>query len=307
MKVYTSIEEFTGVENPIVTVGTFDGVHHGHRVIINRLNSIAKKGNGESVLLTFHPHPRLVLFSDDSELRLLNTQDEKVILLENAGIQHLVIIPFTIEFSRLSATEYVRDVLVNGLGIKKLVIGYDHHFGRNRTGGLDELSELAATYRFVVEEIPAQEIDDVKVSSTKIRKALHQGNIKTANQFLESRYMLTGTIVEGDKLGRTIGFPTANIRLNEPTKLVPANGVYAVTIQLDNGSYKGMLNIGKRPTVSNTTATTIEVHIFDFHNEIYGNKIRVELLDKIRDEVEFDNVDELQSQLEKDRIRVLNL
>lgn len=295
------------MDNPVVTVGTFDGVHIGHRKIIDRINEMASDVGGESVVLTFHPHPRLVLFPDDNDLRLLNSQDEKISLLREAGVQHLVILPFTAEFSRLTATEYVRDILVNGLHVHKLVIGYDHHFGRNRTGGIAELSELASTYGFEVEEIPAQDIDDVKVSSTKIRNALLSGDVKTANTYLGSTYSISGTIVEGNKLGRTIGFPTANIAVPESTKLIPSKGVYAVTIELQNGSYRGMLNIGERPTVADNVGLTIEAHLFDFDSEIYNEPIKVYLLERIRDEMRFDGMEELKEQLKKDRIRVLNV
>ncbi|MFZ5551726.1 MAG: bifunctional riboflavin kinase/FAD synthetase [Bacteroidota bacterium] len=302
LKVCTHLDSWKNVKNPVITTGTFDGVHLGHKKIISRLKEIAEKNDGETVLFTFSPHPRTVLFPDDTNIKMLNTQSEKIALLEEAGIDHLVIFPFTKEFSRLSAVEYVRDILVNKLHISKLVIGYDHHFGRNREGSIANLKELAPLYGFEVEEIPAQEVDDIKVSSTKIRTALQQGDVYAANTYLGYRYHLSGLVVSGQKVGREIGFPTANIQVMDAQKLIPADGVYAVKVKTKSGFFDGMLNIGLRPTVSEPEGKrTIEVNIFDFSNELYNEILHIEFINKIRNEVKFDNVEQLRKQLEKDK------
>ncbi|MAC95180.1 MAG: riboflavin biosynthesis protein RibF [Flavobacteriales bacterium] len=303
MKIYQGIEQFEKLEKAVVTTGTFDGVHIGHRTILNRLIEVAKKMKGESVLLTFYPHPRMVL-QEDAELRLLNTIDEKTQLLEKAGIDHLIIHPFTKEFSRTTSLEFVRDLLVNQIGTKKLVIGYDHHFGRNREGSFEHLKEYGPVYGFEVEEIPAQDIDDVNVSSTKIRKALVAGDVKTANNYLGHNFQLNGVVVHGNKVGRELGYPTANIDLQNKYKLIPAEGIYAVKVRLKDESYNGMLNIGRRPTInSGNGEVSIEVNIFDFKKEIYGEKIQLELIERIRDEKKFDSKDELIAEMQKDQVK----
>ena len=304
MKIYHSIEEFKKIENAVVTTGTFDGVHIGHLKIINRLREIAADVKGETVLLTFFPHPRMVLFSDN-DLKLISTKNEKIALLEQAGIDHLIIHPFSREFSRLSSVEFVRDILVNKIGTSRLVIGYNHHFGRNREGSFEHLNEYGPMYGFQVEEICAQDIDEVSVSSTKIRKALDEGHITIAREYLTHDFSLTGIVVKGDHLGHQIGFPTANIKVVDSHKLVPANGVYAVRALIHDKEYKGMLNIGVRPTVDGTEKT-IEVHIIGFDEDIYGEELTVLFDDWIRDEQKFDSLDELKTQLEKDKIAVLN-
>jgi len=302
LKVYTHPETCKNVKNPVLTIGTFDGVHLGHRKIITRLKELAKNADGETVLFTFSPHPRMVLFPDDTNIKLLNTQSEKIALLEEAGIDHLVIFPFSKEFSRLSAVEFVRDILVNKLHISKLVIGYDHHFGRNREGSIGNLKELAPLYGFSVEEIPAEEVDDIKISSTKIRTALLEGDIHTANSFLGYRYRLSGLVVSGQKVGREIGFPTANLQVMDLHKLIPADGVYAVKVKTKSAGFDGMLNIGLRPTIKDAEPKrTIEVNIFNFNSELYNEILHVEFIDKIRNEVKFENVDQLKKQLEKDK------
>lgn len=307
MKVYTNIADFGGVEKPIITIGTFDGVHLGHKKIVHRLCEVAEKEGGETVLLTFFPHPRMVLFPDDNDLKLISTQKEKIALLEKEGIDHLIITPFDKSFSRLSAAEYVREILVNQLNVFKVVIGYDHHFGRNREGDLEQLKELSKTYDFSVEEIPAQMIADTNISSTKARKALLGGDVATANSYLGHPFELSGIVVAGKQLGREIGFPTANIQIAEKYKLIPKKGVYAVTIQLKDSLHRGMLNIGENPTVDEeNTALKIEVHIFDFYDEIYNEAIQLSLMHRIREEKKFENIDELQKQLELDKIQVLN-
>lgn len=303
MKIYQGIEQFEKLKNAAVTTGTFDGVHIGHRTILNRLNEVAKKMKGESVLLTFYPHPRMVL-QEDAELRLLNTIDEKTELLKQAGIDHLIIHPFTKEFSRTTSLEFVRDILVNQIGTKKLVIGYDHHFGRNREGSFEHLKEYGPVYGFEVEEIPAQDIEDVNVSSTKIRKALVEGDVKTANAYLGHNFQLSGIVVHGNKVGRELGFPTANIDIKSKYKLIPAEGIYAVKVLFGDERYSGMLNIGRRPTInSGKGEQTIEVNIFDFKKEIYGEKIQLELIERIRDEKKFDNKEELIAEMQKDQVK----
>lgn len=297
--------EFQSVANAVVTIGTFDGVHVGHQKIIARLKEIASRQQGEVVVLTFFPHPRMVLFPD-SDIKLINTIAEKQLLLERFGADHLIIHPFTKEFSRYSAIEFVRDILVNRIGTKTLVIGYDHHFGRNREGSLEELKELAPLYNFEVEEIPEQDIDDVAVSSTKIRKALMEGDISTANKYLGYNYMLSGNVVSGDKIGRSLGFPTANLRIEDKLKLIPADGVYAVHIIINETKWNGMLYIGNRPTMQGKTKN-IEVNIFDFDKDIYNESITVELLEKIRPDQTFLNMEELGKQLIEDREQAINI
>ena len=304
MKVYRSIDAYEKIGRTAVTIGTFDGVHTGHQVIIKQLKNAAKKINGQSVLLTFFPHPRMVLYPDDDELRLLNTIDERIEMLQKEGIDHLIIHPFSKEFSRLSSTEFVRDILVNQLNVETLVIGYDHHFGRNREGSFENLQELAPLYDFKVEEIEAQTIQQINISSTKIRTSLTNGEINAANNFLGYNYFIEGTVVDGNKQGREIGFPTANIKVNEWYKLIPANGVYAVKITIDNTIFNGMLNIGKRPTVNGTTET-IEVNIFNFNQNIYNKSVRVEFYERIRDEHKFETLSDLKEQLHIDKKQVI--
>lgn len=306
MKVYTNIQEFKSTKNVVVTIGTFDGVHLGHKVIINQLKKAAQELGGESVLLTFFPHPRMVVFPDDNELKLLNTIEERKELLEKAGIDHLIIHPFSKAFSRLTALEFVRDILVNRLNVKKVVIGYDHHFGRNREGSFEDLIEFGEVYGFSVEEIPAQDIQQINVSSTKIRTSLLAGEIHAATQFLGYPYFINGTVVKGDKIGREIGFPTANIKPDETYKLIPKKGVYAVKVIVNKKEYEGMLNIGIRPTLKGTNET-IEVNIFDFDEEIYGQKIWVKFYERIRDEQPFEDLNELKNQLNIDKTKTIQI
>ncbi len=307
MKVYTNIDEYHDVNNPIATIGTFDGVHIGHQQIIQRLKEIARKENGEVVLLTFHPHPRLVLQPENNDLRLINAQSEKEALLEHYGVDHLILYPFTREFSRLTSVEYVRDILVNALHVKKLVIGYDHQFGRNREGNFTQLLELAQTYNFEVEEIPAQDIQDVNVSSTKIRKALGSGDIETVSRYLGHAFTITGTVVEGRKFGKSIGFPTANLKIADQYKIVPLAGVYAVKVRVNGNLFHGMLNIGVNPTLIVNGKQSIEVNIFDFENDIYGQEVTVELVSRLRDEIQFETHDDLRTQLKQDKIDTLKI
>ena len=304
MKVYNSIEEFNISNKTAVTTGTFDGVHNGHKVIIEQLKRAAEKIGGESVILTFFPHPRMVLYPDDSDLRLLNTINERISMLEKTGIDHLIIHPFSKEFSRLSSTEFVREILVNHLNVGTLVIGYDHHFGRNREGSFKHLEELAPLYGFEVEEISAQEIQQVNISSTKVRNSLLNGEVYAANQFLGYNYFIKGTVVDGEKKGRKIGFPTANLKINEWYKLTPSSGVYAVKIKINDNIFNGMLNIGNRPTLNSSKKETIEVNIFNFDEDIYGLEIEIEFFEKIRDEQKFENLPALTNQLKIDKEQV---
>lgn len=307
MKVYNSIEEFKTSNKTAVTTGTFDGVHSGHKVIIDQLKRAAETIGGESVILTFFPHPRMVLYPDDTDLRLLNTINERITMLEKTGIDHLIIHPFSKEFSRLSSTEFVRDILVNKLNVGKLVIGYDHHFGRNREGSFEHLEELAPIYDFQVEEISAQEIQQVNISSTKVRNSLLNGEIYAANQFLGYNYFIKGTVVDGEKTGRTIGFPTANINISEWYKLIPTNGVYAVKVNFKTNTFYGMLNIGSRPTLNKNNIESIEVNIFNFDSDIYGQEIEIEFIERIRDEQKFENITALKTQLKLDKDQIIQI
>jgi riboflavin kinase/FMN adenylyltransferase len=283
-------------------VGTFDGIHYGHQEIIETIKGVAKKNEGESVVLTFSPHPRTVLFPEGNNLRLINSLDEKINRFEKAGIDHLIIYPFTKEFSRISALEYVRDFLVKEIKVSTLIIGYDHQFGRNREGDFEYLKELSELYNFEVQEISAQDINDINVSSTKIRKAIESGDISLANKYLGYYFPLKGKVVEGKKLGNTIGFPTANLIIEDELKIIPKIGAYAIYATIDNKQFKGMLNIGKNPTVANESNIKIEVHLFDFNKNIYGEILKIKLVKRLRDEFKFNSVDELKQQLAKDKI-----
>lgn len=303
MKVYFSLDDFTKLDYAVVTTGTFDGVHMGHKKILEQLNSVASKNNGESVLLTFNPHPRIVL-QPDIDLKLINSQNEKIELLKRTGLDHLIIHPFTKEFSRTTSLYFVRNILVNTIGAKKLVIGYDHHFGRNREGSFEHLKEFGPVYGFDVEEISAKDIENVTVSSTKIRKALAEGDLQAANEFLGYKFPLSGQVVAGEKIGHTIGFPTANILIEESYKILPADGVYAVEVSFPAAPQKvhyGMCNIGIRPTFSGKFKT-IETHIFDFERNIYGEQIRLQFKARLRGEIKFENLDALKNQLQKDAV-----
>lgn len=287
----------------MVTIGTFDGVHVGHKKIIQKLVANARANGLRSTILTFFPHPRMVL-QQASDLKLLNTLEEKIEILEATGLEQLIIHPFTVEFSRMTAEEYVRDVLVGALQAKKVIIGYDHRFGRNRTATIEDLRVYGERYGFEVEQISVEEVDEVSVSSTKIRNALSEGDIATANQYLGYNYMLTGEIARGKGLGRQLEFPTANLRIGESYKLVPCNGVYVVKSVLEEREVYGMMNIGYNPTVDGKSKS-IEVHFFDFREDLYGKEVRVELLHRLRDETRFDSLDELKQQLQKDKERSL--
>lgn len=306
MKVYHGLAELPSIPNAIVTQGTFDGVHAAHQVILHRLKQLAKQKNGETVVMTFDPHPRVVLFPDEHGLKLLHTLDEKIAALEKEGIDHLVIIPFSKEFSRLSSLQFIRDIIVNKINTQVLVIGYDHRFGKNREGSFEHLKEYASLYGFEVEEIPEQDINNVAVSSTRIRKAIELGDVVLASSYLGKNYTLSGIVKMGNQLGRTIGYPTANIQIQDALKLTPADGVYAVKVFFNNQTYRGMLNIGYRPTVDGKVHS-IEVHLFDFDQSIYEKELTIEFVDKLRDEKKFENLEALKIQLEKDKLHALSI
>jgi len=307
LKIYQNIKDFLRASFAVVTVGTFDGLHLGHQKIIRRMIELAKENNGETILVTFDPHPRLVVNSNSKEIKFINTQKRKFELLDKLGIDHLIIIPFTKEFAKTSSENFIKDYLIEHIGVKKLIVGYDHHFGRNREGNYQKLHQLGKKYGFDVEEISAQYInEDIAVSSTKIRNALMDGDAQLANKMLGYEYSITGIVVEGNKIGRTIGFPTANIEIEDKYKLIAAGGVYACKVLIDGEIFMGMGNIGTRPTVGINGLVT-EVHIFDFDKDIYDEEITIYFLDRIRDEQKFNNLEELKSQLEHDRIQVKGL
>lgn len=306
MKIYNSIDEFPGLPNAIVTIGTFDGVHEGHLQIIQRLLVLAKEQKGETVVLTFYPHPRMVLQPDDNNLKLITTMDERKTLLRNNGIDHLIIQPFSKEFSRLSAVEFVRDELVEKIGMKTLVIGYDHHFGRNREGSYKDLEEMAPAFGFQLEEITKKVVDEVAVSSTKIRNHLLGGDIEQANKLLGHDFMMSGDVIKGDQIGAGLGFPTANIKIVEPFKLIPRHGIYAVMVEVEGKNYKGMLYIGTRP-VLNGKKLSVEVNIFDFNADIYGKPVFIYLKAWIRGDMYFDNLEQLKEKMKEDKVNATKL
>lgn len=321
MKIYRNLEEFIPIDNAVVTIGTFDGVHIGHQKILDVLKNCAKQIKGETVLLTFFPHPRMVLNPGDDNLRLINTIDEKIHRLAKSGIDHLIITPFTKEFSQQTPEEYIREILINKIGTKRIVIGYDHRFGIDRSGSFKDLLHFAPVFGYDVEEIAEQDINDVAVSSTKIREALIKGNIEIANRYLGYPFELTGMVIMGKQIGRNIGFPTANIDIPETYKLIPAYGIYAVEVALiraeatntrdyqveeDVFSYKGMGYIGTRPTVNGNTRS-IEVNLFDFNENLYGKILRVKILHFVRHDVRYDTLEEMQKQIADDEIRIRQL
>jgi riboflavin kinase/FMN adenylyltransferase len=288
------------IKNPVVTIGTFDGVHLGHQKIIEQLNLEAEKIGGESVLLTFDPHPRIVLFPENHNVKLIQTLDEKFQVLEKFDLKNVVLVPFTKEFSELSATDFVEQILVGNLKAKKVVIGYDHQFGRNREGNIHFLKSVSEKYGFEVIEISAKSIDEINISSTKIRDSLLLGDVQTAKLFLSRPYEISGTVVKGNQLGRTLGFPTANVKVDSELKLVPANGVYAVRVKIAEKMYFGVMNVGTKPTVNKTEEKSLEVFIFEFKNEIYGKKLTLFFDKQVRNEQKFANLDELKRAISND-------
>lgn len=299
MKIYRSIEEFPSDLKTIVTIGTFDGVHKGHKTIISRLNEIGNKEAMESVLLTFHPHPRHVIYPDDQSLRLIHTIEEKVEALSKTGLDNLILHTFTKEFSRTKSVNFIRDILVNKLNMKYMVVGFDHHFGKNREGTFQNLIELSELYDFKIERIKPQDVGGVTLSSTKIRNAILNGDFNIVNSYLCSNFAINGKVIQGSKIGSEIGFPTANIKIKDECKILPKNGVYAVKVFFKEHQYYGMLNLGNRPSISDDSFA-IEVHMFDFSSNIYNQELRVEFIQRIRDEKEFPNMEGLKCQLKID-------
>ena len=299
MKIYQSLNEFKPSRKTIVTLGTFDGVHLGHQSILKKLEKASNQMECESLVLTFFPHPRMVL-QEGTEMKQLNTIEEKTALLEQLGVDHLVIHPFDKAFSRMTAEEFVKEVLVDTFRLKKIIIGYDHRFGRNRTADINDLITYGETYGFEVAQISAEELNAVSISSTKIRTALNEGNIELANNYLGYPYAISGEVVKGQQLGRTISYPTANISVQEDYKLIPQNGVYVVQSTIQEKTVFGMMNIGNRPTVDGTSQT-IEVHFLDFDQDLYTQNISVSLLKRLRSEQKFPSLDALKTQLHYDK------
>jgi len=304
MKIYYNVDDFNPARNAVVTSGTFDGVHVGHQKILNRLKEIASDIGGETVVITFWPHPRYVLKPGATPHLLLNTFEEKAGLIKEQGIQHLLRIPFTKEFSQTTSQEFIENILVKRIGTKKLVIGYDHKFGKDREGSFEQLRINAPNYGFEVEEIPRQDVDHIGVSSSRIRLALEEGDIDTATHFLGRPYSLCGRVVSGDKLGRVLGYPTANIDIDSNEKLVPAHGIYAVTVEHESERLKGVLYIGNRPTIDGSRLA-IEVNIFDFNKDIYGENLKVNLVAAVRKDAKFDDLETLKKQMEIDKIQAI--
>lgn len=307
MQIYYGLDKFKAVR-PVVTIGTFDGVHLGHRKVIENLKKISRESSGESVIFTFYPHPRTIVSSSEGNLRLLSTQEEKIVLLQKMGIDHLIIYPFTEEFSKLTYDQFVKSILVDQMKIASLVIGYDHRFGKGRQGDFESLSRLSKELDFKIERLDELTMEDNVVSSTKIRAALDEGEVHKANQYLGYDYILIGKVIEGRQLGRKLGFPTANIEPLDQLKLVPGHGVYAVRVELYGTFYKGMLNIGVRPTVDyNADHRSIEVHIFDFDKDIYHSQITLHFVAKIRNEEKFPDLEALRQEMIRDQERALKL
>ncbi len=307
MKVHTSLIDFSA-NKPVVTIGTFDGVHLGHQKVILRLREIAQRHGGETVIFTFSAHPRLVTAPNETNLRLLTTLNEKIELFDKYGIDHLIVYPFDKAFSELSYTDFVEKVLVKQIGTHCLVIGHDHRFGKNREGGFEYLQQCAIKFNFEIERLDALFVEDENVSSTRIRNALQNGEIRKANHYLGYEFTLHGTIVTGKQLGRLMGFPTANIQASDVHKIIPGYGVYAVRVLLNNNLFYGMMNIGTRPTFNkNADNRSIEVNIFDFDDDVYGQEIKLMFVSKIRDEIKFDNAQMLVAQLVQDKISALEM
>ena len=299
MKVHWGLEHIPPIHGAVLTVGTFDGVHAGHRRILEHIRETARQSNGESVILTFHPHPRSVLGTEP--VPLLQTPDEKIQTLEALGIDHLIIVPFTASFAAMPALDYVRDVLVNPIHPKRIIIGYDHQFGKNREGNFQLLENIKHQYHFQLEEIPAAIINDCAVSSTQIRKALHSGEVERAALLLGRPYSLSGVVVPGEQRGRLLGFPTANLHISNTDKLIPANGVYVVETLCDGVMYRAMMNIGHQPTFHAVQSKKLEVHLIDQALDLYGKNLSIRFLARLRDEHKFASRDELVAQLEKDK------
>ena len=306
MQIHYGLDKLPSFKNAVLTIGTYDGVHFGHQQIIKRLNDIAQEIDGESILLTFDPHPRLVLHPNDDKLKQISTIDEKEELLKTFGLNHLVIAEFSKDFASMEASEYVDKILIQNFHPTKIVIGYDHHFGKDRKGNIDLLRQLSTKYNYEVEEISAQTLDEIKVSSTKVRNFLLDGNIKEANKLLAHPFLIKGKVVHGDKIGRVLGFPTANIEISNPHKLIPASGVYAVKIKIQHQFYKGALSIGYRETVFDNSKLTIEVFVLDFDSDLYNQSLDIVFVDYLRPQIKYENWDLLKVQIEKDVVAVRN-
>lgn len=302
MKVYNNFGDYKKVPNAIVTIGTFDGVHLGHQAILNDMVSTAKEIRGETVVITFYPHPRQVLNIDSSNLRFINTQEEKLKHLEELGIDNVIVVNFTKEFSTISSESFISDYIVKHIAPIKLVIGYDHHFGKNRMGDFNLLHDMKNKYGFELQRVDAQDVENIAVSSTKIRHSLNQGDVVRANALLGYQFAYIGKVVEGNRIGREIGYPTANLSINKEYRLIETPGVYATYVDYDNKAYKSMTYIGRKPTVNNEDTENIEVHIFDFNQDIYDKDIKVRFVSKIRDEHKFESLDDLKKQIEKDEM-----
>jgi len=306
MKIYHHIDEFTPLKNAIVTIGTFDGVHQGHRQIIAGIKELARQTGGETVILTFFPHPRMIIHPEDQTLKLITTIHERAALLEQLGVDHLIITPFSRDFSNQLPEAYIRDILVNKIGTRKIIIGYDHRFGKDRQGGLTDLQQAGPVYGFEVIEIPEQDIDHVAVSSTRIREALLRADIGQANTFLGYPFFITGKVIRGNQIGRQIGYPTANLLVEESYKIIPADGIFASTVEIAGQTYQGMSYIGHRPTINGMTRN-IEVNIFDFNQDIYNQTVKMNFIHFVRHDVKFSSLEGLKEQLAQDRLDVLKL
>lgn len=306
MKVHTEIKEYIKQKNTVVTVGTFDGLHRGHLKILDTMKSIAGKINGTSVMVTFDPHPRKII-SKDYNLKMLTTPEEKIALLNDTGIDHLLVIKFTEEFSQLTSDEFIKQIIVDTIGAAHMVVGHDHKFGRDRLGDENKLREVGKQYNFDVTSVPAERINDEIISSTKIRNSLFEGDIEKANLFLGRNYSMSGTVVKGAQRGRTLGFPTANIQPESPDKAIVKRGVYAVSCRCESEQHFGVMNIGLRPTFGGTPVLVIEVHLLNFNRDIYGEKIYIEFMKRLRDEKKFETKEELINQIEIDKQKALQM
>ncbi len=307
MKVYHDIKDFRKIPNAIVTIGTFDGVHLGHQAVFKQMVDKARQIGGETVVITFFPHPRIVISPNDNRLRLITSQEDKIEHLRRSNIDNLIIINFTKEFSHTSSEDFIKDYVVRYIQPAILVIGYDHHFGSNRSGDFDTLSKLGMEFHFAVEKINEQDIEDITISSTKIRSALQQGDIKLANKLLGYSYSTSGIVTHGDSIGRTLGFPTANISIKPEYQLIEKTGVYATIAKVDGKDYPSMTYIGRRPTISNGLPTSTETYIMDFDGDLYGKEILVTFVDRVRDEMTFDNLERLKSQIQEDKTNIIRI
>lgn len=311
MKIYNCIKDFKPVKNAVVTIGTFDGVHLGHQAVFKQMIAEAEKINGHTVVVTFYPHPRIVLGLDSSNLKFIKTEKKKIEAIERAGIDNLIIVEFTKEFARVASEVFIKDLIINSIQPKVLIIGYDHQFGNNREGSFELLTKMSAEFGFEVKQVDAQDIGDITISSTKIRKLLEIGNISEANKLLGHEYSITGKVVRGQSIGHNLGFPTANIEVGDEYKLIAAVGVYACRVFCEEKIYKGMSNIGYRPTIDAGSQLnreiTIEVNIFDFEKAIYGKEITISFVERMRDEHKFENIEALKTQLAKDKINALRI